>query len=148
MHAGYRDYRHELLETGVRLLAFKPTEGDPRRWSLFGSGRTTLHAKAFVVDRARSFVGSFNLDPRSSTHNTEMGVLIESESFAASLREQLERELRSRAREVVSGEDGALERHEPDDQGNDVVHRREPGTRWWRRAGVYLASWLPIAWLL
>ena len=148
VHAGYRDYRHELLEIGIRLLEFKPTEGDPGRWSLFGSGRTTLHAKAFVVDGARSFVGSFNLDPRSAMHNTEMGVLIESESFAASLRERLGRELSSRAWEVVLGEEGTLEWHEPDERGNDVVHRREPGTRWWQRAGIYLASWLPIAWLL
>ena len=44
---------------------------------MFGSGGASLHPKAFVADDAVTFVGSFNLDPRSANLNTEMGAFVE-----------------------------------------------------------------------
>ncbi|HEY1110855.1 MAG TPA: phospholipase D family protein, partial [Opitutaceae bacterium] len=52
-----------------------------------------LHAKSLVVDDATAFVGSYNLDPRSETLNTEVGLLIEDERFAAALRAEIERDM-------------------------------------------------------
>ena len=43
-----------------------------------------LHVKAIVVDRERVFIGSMNLDPRSSDLNSEMGVIIDSRELAPS----------------------------------------------------------------
>jgi putative cardiolipin synthase len=37
-------------------------------------GRSGLHTKAIVFDRKDVFIGSFNLDPRSSSINTEAGL--------------------------------------------------------------------------
>jgi len=48
------------------------------RWIAAG-----LHTKAIVFDRKEVFIGSFNLDPRSSFINTEAGLLIESPALAA-----------------------------------------------------------------
>lgn len=52
-----------------------------------------LHAKSLVVDGRVSFVGSYNLDPRSVSLNTEVGLIIEDEAFARELRERIERDM-------------------------------------------------------
>jgi putative cardiolipin synthase len=46
-----------------------------------------------VIDRRIVFIGSFNMDPRSTHLNTELGVLIESPALAAQLAAQLERDM-------------------------------------------------------
>ena len=45
--------------------------------------RAGLHTKAIVFDRKDVFIGSFNLDARSSFINTEAGLFIESPELAA-----------------------------------------------------------------
>ncbi|WP_280175595.1 phospholipase D-like domain-containing protein [Bathymodiolus platifrons methanotrophic gill symbiont] len=42
----------------------------------------SLHTKVIVVDRNTTFIGSFNLDPRSVDINTEVGLLIDSPELA------------------------------------------------------------------
>lgn len=54
----------------------------------------SLHSKSFVIDDRVAFVGSFNLDPRSQNLNTEVGLLIEDDEFAAALRLEIENDLR------------------------------------------------------
>ena len=148
VHAGYRDYRVPLLEAGVDLHEFKPDEDAPR-WSyansFLGSTQAALHAKAFVVDRRTSFVGSFNLDPRSALHNTEMGLLIGSEPFAERLHAHLSDSVEERAWRVLPARDGGLEWRDGD---GTVVAGEDPDTVWAQRALAYLASWLPVEWLL
>lgn len=53
-----------------------------------------VHAKSLVVDDRVAFVGSYNLDPRSENLNTEAGLLVEDEAFAAELRGEIERDMR------------------------------------------------------
>ncbi len=47
-----------------------------------GRSIAALHTKALVVDRRSTFVGSFNLDPRSANINTEVGLLVDSPELA------------------------------------------------------------------
>lgn len=54
-----------------------------------------LHAKSLVVDDRIAFVGSYNLDPRSENLNTEVGLLIEDDAFAQTLRGEIERDMRA-----------------------------------------------------
>ena len=86
VHAGYRRYRVPLLEEGVELYEVKPLPGkpQPRGGSLKtpSSGKFSLHAKAFVFDRKRIFIGSANFDQRSLHLNTEIGLMIESPELA------------------------------------------------------------------
>ncbi len=42
----------------------------------------SLHAKSLVIDNRTSFVGSYNLDPRSDTYNTELGIIIHDHEFS------------------------------------------------------------------
>jgi len=46
------------------------------------SGRYGLHAKVFVIDGQRTFVGSMNFDQRSFDVNTEIGLVIGSPQIA------------------------------------------------------------------
>jgi cardiolipin synthase C len=46
----------------------------------------SMHAKSLVVDGKLSYVGSYNLDPRSDSYNTEVGVLVVDHDFATRLR--------------------------------------------------------------
>lgn len=53
-----------------------------------------VHAKSLVVDDRVAFVGSYNLDPRSESLNTEVGLLVVDGKFARKLREEIERDMR------------------------------------------------------
>ena len=103
VHSGYKRYRKALLEAGVELYEIKPTAGAQlkRRFrEPAGSSTAGLHAKTFAFDRRIGFVGSYNLDPRSSRLNTEMGVLFDCPALAKRLPEQTERDLARNAYRV------------------------------------------------
>ena len=40
-----------------------------------------IHAKTFIVDHDKIYIGSFNLDPRSANLNTEAGIIVHDEAF-------------------------------------------------------------------
>jgi cardiolipin synthase C len=85
VHSAYAGYRERLLASGVKLYEIR-AQMKQESAGVFGSSGASLHTKAFVVDDARGFVGSFNLDPRSADLNTEMGVLFDDPDIARSLR--------------------------------------------------------------
>jgi putative cardiolipin synthase len=81
--AGYSKRREAMLRSGVELYELRPEPG-PVRKRLFGGGsKAGLHTKAIVFDRKDVFIGSFNLDARSSAINTEAGLYVESPALAA-----------------------------------------------------------------
>ena len=49
----------------------------------------SMHAKSLVVDGRLSYVGSYNLDPRSDSYNTEVGLLVSDHDFASRLRDSI-----------------------------------------------------------
>ena len=88
VHFGYARHRVELLREGVELHELRPLGGtsashDTRLFAR--STASSLHAKAFIVDRRIAFVGSMNFDPRSRHLNTEVGVIVESTALATQL---------------------------------------------------------------
>lgn len=85
VHGGYSRYRQPLLAGGVQLWELKPLTGGKADSSLFGSSGASLHTKALGIDKRTLFVGSYNLDPRSTWLNCEQGVLVENEVLAAQL---------------------------------------------------------------
>jgi cardiolipin synthase C len=87
VHGGYSRYRKELLEGGAQLWELKPLPGSTGNSSMFGSSGASLHTKALVIDRRIAFVGSYNLDPRSTWLNCEQGVLVEDDVLAKELEE-------------------------------------------------------------
>ncbi len=84
VYGHYARSRKEMLEAGVNLWELRPdaARADRERLGL-GLSQSSLHTKAFAVDRKYLFVGSFNWDPRSVWINSEMGVLIRSPELAS-----------------------------------------------------------------
>jgi putative cardiolipin synthase len=85
VHGGYVRYRKTLVEGGVQVWELKPLAGQSVESSMFGSSGASLHTKALEVDGRSLFVGSYNLDPRSTWLNCEQGVLVESPPLARQL---------------------------------------------------------------
>jgi len=85
-HAAYTNYREPLLDAGVELFEVRPILGKPGgSGGVIQSGMSghfALHAKAFVFDRQKLFIGSMNFDQRSLHLNTELGLIIESPELA------------------------------------------------------------------
>jgi cardiolipin synthase C len=85
VHGGYSKYRKSLLAGGVQLWELKPLANQETDSSLFGSSGASLHTKAMFVDGTMLFVGSYNLDPRSTWLNCEQGVLVENPALTLQL---------------------------------------------------------------
>ena len=107
VHGGYSRYRKTLLEGGVQIWELKPA-GEDGKSSLFGSSGASLHTKAFAVDGEKLFVGSYNLDPRSTWLNCEQGVLVEDAVLARELESLFEVQVGGEHAWRVSLEDGDL----------------------------------------
>ena len=79
-----RRHRGELLTMGVELYELSSTrlKRDRGLRRLFGTSTGRLHAKLAILDRKTLLVGSMNLDPRSASINTEIGVRVVGPSLA------------------------------------------------------------------
>jgi len=89
VHAGYKKYRKQLLQSGIKLFELKSTAQhvrDKTKNFLKGVSSSSLHAKYMIIDRRYVFIGSANIDPRSNTLNTEIGMMIDSKELAEQAR--------------------------------------------------------------
>ena len=141
VHGGYAGYRKPLLEAGVELFELMP-HGQSNS-SLFGSSGASLHTKAFAVDGETGFIGSFNMDPRSVSLNTEMGVVFHDSEVASELLESYadktapDKSYRvTLEQEGLRWQDGSVEPVK--------VWTHEPEAGWWRRAAARVIGWLPV----
>lgn len=108
VHGGYSRYRKPLAQGGVQLWELKPLSASNVDSSLFGSSGASLHTKALAVDGRALFVGSYNLDPRSTWLNCEQGVLVENVILAAQLEAIFDAQTTGERAWRVTLEDGAL----------------------------------------
>jgi putative cardiolipin synthase len=144
VHGGYSRYRKKLLKGGVQLWELKPLAGsakDPgtKESSLFGSSGASLHTKALSIDQKTLFVGSYNLDPRSTWLNCEQGVLVESPALVTQFRAIFEAQTAGSHAWRVTREAGEL--RWTDDQG---VTSKEPQTTFGQRMQAWFARVLRI----
>ena len=147
VHSGYARYRRDLLKSGIKLYELKASQAVPKvkDRGLTGSSATSLHAKTFVVDRERVFIGSLNLDPRSARLNTEMGVVIESIPLATAMQTSLEETVPQYAYAVTLDQQQRLQWQDPE---SGSLSRKEPQAGFWKRVAAKLLSFLPIEGLL
>jgi len=157
VHSRYQTFRVPMLESGVELYEVRPVLGQPvvggHELKSPSSGRYALHAKVFVFDRQRIFIGSMNLDPRSLRVNTEVGLIIESPELAGQVADRFA-EIAQPANSYVLAVDG------PDgggirglvwrtmENGKPAEYRQEPATAFGRRLQVDALSLLPLDELL
>jgi putative cardiolipin synthase len=82
-HIGYARYRTGLLRAGVELYELSPAGFQREAWdALPGLSHGRLHAKVAVIDNAMVYIGSMNLDPRSESTNTELGIVAQCPELA------------------------------------------------------------------
>ena len=153
-HSGYVPYREPLLRDGVELYEVRSLLGNAR-----GSGQTAaisrygtyaLHAKLFVFDRQRLFVGSMNFDQRSKYLNTEVGLIIDSPELAAQTAARFEGMAeRGNSYSVALRADrtGAPPQMvwQTQENGTPMEYTQEPARREWDRVAVQLFRLLPLA---
>jgi putative cardiolipin synthase len=102
--------------------------------------RLGLHAKMLILDDDRVYVGSCNLDPRSLELNTEVGLVIQSQSLNRSLREMVATDFEPRnAWAVKLSEDGQLQWH-----GDGEVLDSPPADSTIQRLEDWFIGLLPI----
>jgi putative cardiolipin synthase len=140
-HAGYMHYRRPLLENGAQLYEVRALLGNPR-----GSGQTAqmasygnyaLHAKLFVFDRQRVFIGSMNFDQRSMHLNTEIGLIIDSPELAQQTAARFEAVVNpENSYEVSLVQDVGKSKRlvwRTMEGSTSVVYEREPARSGWQR---------------
>jgi putative cardiolipin synthase len=108
VYGGYAKARPDLLAGGVKLWELKPLPGTETKKSMFGSSGASLHTKALAADSTRAFVGSYNLDPRSTSLNCEQGVFVDEPLIAVQLESIFERESTGERAWSVTLENGKL----------------------------------------
>lgn len=147
VHAGYAKRRRDLIEAGVGIFELQrraTVEIPAERTGPFGSSGASLHAKTFAVDGRRIFIGSFNFDPRSTTLNTEMGLLIDSETMATEMHDAFDRGLDGVAWQVELVDGDLVWFNEAEGTTTD----REPGSTRLKGIAIRVIGWLPVEWLL
>lgn len=73
--------------------ALSPPAKGFQRAPLPGEPYLVLHAKSLVIDDKITFIGSYNLDPRSEHLNTEVGLVIEDKQFAAMVKKSIKKDM-------------------------------------------------------
>lgn len=150
VHAGYAKYRRPLLRAGVELYEVNKKTGKIEReknHGRTGSMKASLHAKSFVLDRDQVFIGSLNLDPRSVVENTEIGIMLTSESVAEKMAEGFDRvasEACFRLELTTDGDGFEYISWHGYQNGQEHIWNFDPHTSFLRRFGIGLVSFLPI----
>jgi putative cardiolipin synthase len=140
--AAYARRRLALLRMGVALYEVSSGElkKDPLIAKALGETQGRSHAKLAVIDGRTVFVGSMNMDLRSSRENTELGMLVESPQLAAmvSAVARRVREVGSYQLRLDSSKDGI--EWVTHAGGKDQVHRDDPELDAWTRLQILLLS--------
>jgi len=126
-YRGYRRYRVAMLKMGVRLAELSPVHGERHRSAdAMRSSLGRLHAKLAIVDQRWLLVGSLNMDRRSSRLNTELALAIDSPALASQAAALLQQLWASSNYELRLNP--AADRIEwlANEDGQPVVHLREP----------------------
>lgn len=150
--AGFMHYQIPMLEEGIQLYEVRSLLGNTR-----GSGETkaisrygnySLHAKLYVFDRKKVFIGSMNFDQRSLHLNTEIGLIIDSPALA--------QQIAARFNEMVSPVNAYQLLLQPDntgtprllwhtsEDGKTVEYETEPARSAWQRFKADCLSLLPL----
>jgi len=151
--SGYMHYRLPLLKEGVEIYEVRSLLGNAR-----GSGQTTkmtrygnysLHAKLFVFDRKRLFIGSMNFDQRSMHLNTEIGLIIDSPELAQQTVARFESMVsppNSYELTLLPRDGGRSPRlvWRTQEDGKAFEYDREPARSNWQKLKVELLTLLPL----
>lgn len=134
--SGYQRHRQRLLDMGVELFEYRAWRDE----TYTHERRHALHAKSILYDTRKVYVGTLNLDPRSASLNTEIGLLIDSPELANDIRQHF-------SKQQLTGYFWRIEHREG---GHPLWHfdntwqARQPSRSRWQSISNWLFSLLPI----
>ncbi|PSW13441.1 phospholipase D family protein [Photobacterium rosenbergii] len=143
-HSGYAGRRQDMLENGMQLFELKPDTKlcEQSTKDTAKCAPTTpygLHSKSVVFDRQIAGVGSFNFNLRSTYLNTESILVIENESIAASLADDIEVAMEEENSWHLSLEEGSVRWY-----SGTKSWETEPDTSQWDRVKSRFLQLFPI----
>ena len=140
---GLEKHQTELLRLGVDLYELSSTrlKLDTTLRGLLGTSTGRLHAKLGLIDRKVVLVGSMNLDPRSSTINTEIGVRVESPRLAEMILSGFKVDSMAGVYQVKLRPGGLGVRWVAVDGATAEETDVDPDTSLWQRLRLMLLSW-------
>ena len=143
-HSGYAGRRRDMLDHGIQLFELKPdsklceqsTRDQSKCAPTLAYG---LHAKSVVFDRRVASIGSFNFNLRSTYLNTESILIIENQSVAERLAEDIEQAMDEDNSWRLNLQQGEIRWY-----SGQQSWEREPETGKWQRFKSRFLQLLPI----
>lgn len=90
VYSAWEKYRSELLRAGIHIYEYQHSgSGKAKLRNKDSKSKASLHSKSIVFDDHITWIGSFNLDQRSSNLNTEVVVIFDNPLFAKILKQDL-----------------------------------------------------------
>ena len=134
VYAGWERYRDKLVKMGAEVYEYRKGAGKIKVRGRMTSG-ASLHSKTLVFDNKISWIGSFNLDPRSSIINTEVVAIFDNEEFAKETTKLIHIDMqRAWHLELDKRKIKWCARSDPNGEGiEDMCVSRSPDTSLWLR---------------
>ncbi len=130
VYAAWERYRKDLLKAGANIYEFMNTglKLKGKQISSFAS----LHSKTMVFDEKISWIGSFNLDPRSALLNSEIVAVFENENFAKQLVNMIKGEMKKSWKVELEGNKTIWVGYD-EQTNNKIIEKTAPNTTFWGR---------------
>ncbi len=147
--SGYSERRSDLLKKGIKLRELRPDPDIEKtliyRYKLIENDpHFSLHAKTAVFDRRWVFIGSFNLDPRSTHLNTELGLVIDSPEFAELISKIIEQDMNQKNSWWVELDEKNRLLWSTEINGKTETSNSEPGKSFSKKIKIKFLQILPI----
>jgi putative cardiolipin synthase len=138
--AAYSRYRVPMLKMGINVFETDSSElkNDPLIGKALGASIGRSHSKLVIIDRKVVFVGSMNLDFRSSRLNTELGLLVHSPELAEAVLSLGSRVVGVGSYRLRLAEPGDRLEWVANDHGVEKVYDSEPGVDFATRLQILL----------
>ncbi len=147
VYAKWEKYRKQLIESGADVYEFMVSaenlRGKAHDRERKQSSFSVLHSKTMVFDDDISWIGSFNLDPRSAYYNTENVAVFESRDFANKLREMIIKDTKTSWRVTLDEYDRTVWSGRRPHDKKTQVHKCAPDTSLFRRIWKSICNLVP-----
>ncbi len=147
VYAKWEKYRKQLIKSGADVYEFMVSaenlRGKKHDRERKQSSFSVLHSKTMVFDDNISWIGSFNLDPRSAYYNTENVAIFESKDFATKLKQMIIQDTETSWHVTLDKNDAPVWTGSRPDDTKPQVHKHAPDTTIFRRIWKTLCNLVP-----
>lgn len=142
VYGAWEAYRDALIKKGAKVYEYQYFgKGKSKLRNKIHKSKASLHSKSIVFDDKITWIGSFNLDPRSINLNTESVVIFDNPHFAQALKIDLIEDMKNNAWRVY--EKGKKTYWGGESKGEMQILTYPPDTGVWTRFLKTLSKLLP-----